>query len=63
LEDDRVIMKAWCDKEMDKAIRAGQMLMKRPGVVVPDDIVTDVLAASGASRNQSASGGPDGDAF
>jgi hypothetical protein len=54
LEDDRVIKKAWCDK----AIRAGWILIKRPDVVVPDDIVADVLAASGASSNPSASGGP-----
>jgi hypothetical protein len=27
---------------MDKAIRAGRILMRRPGVVVPDDIVVDV---------------------
>jgi hypothetical protein len=58
LEDDRAIMKAWCDKAMDKAIRAGRILMKRPGVVVPDDIVVDVLVASGTSSNPSASGDP-----
>jgi hypothetical protein len=44
LEDDRVVMKAMCDKAMDKVVRAGRILMKRPGVVVPKDIVTDVLA-------------------
>jgi hypothetical protein len=43
LEDDRAIMKEWCDKAMDKVIRAGWLLMKRPGVVMPDDIVADVL--------------------
>jgi hypothetical protein len=32
--------------------------MKRPGVVVPDDIVADVLAASATSSNPSASGEP-----
>jgi hypothetical protein len=58
LEDDRFIMKAWCDKVMDKAIRAGRVLMKRPGVVVPDDIAADVLTVSGASNYLSASGGP-----
>jgi hypothetical protein len=58
LEDDRAIMKAWCDKAMDKAIRAGRILMKRPGVVVPDDIVVDVLVASGTLSNPSASGDP-----
>jgi hypothetical protein len=30
LEGDRDIMKALCDKAMDKAIRAEQILMKRP---------------------------------
>ena len=32
--------------------------MKRPDVVVLDDIVADVLAASGTSSNLSASGEP-----
>jgi hypothetical protein len=58
LEDNRAIMKMWCDKAMDKAIRAGWILMKRHGVVVPDDIVVDMLAASATSSNPSASGGP-----
>jgi hypothetical protein len=48
-------MKAWCNKAMDKAIRIGRILMKRPGVVVPDDIVADVLAASATSSNPSTS--------
>jgi chromosome segregation ATPase len=56
LEDDRAIMKAWCDKAMDKAVRADWILMKRPGVVVPDDIVADILDASATSSNPSASG-------
>jgi hypothetical protein len=54
LEDDRDIMKAWCDKAMDKAVRTGRILMKRPGVVVPDNIVADVPAASANSSNPSA---------
>jgi hypothetical protein len=37
-------MKAWCDKAMDKVIRVGRILMKRLGVVVPDDNAADVLA-------------------
>jgi ABC-type phosphonate transport system ATPase subunit len=45
LEDDRVVMKAMCDKVMDKAFHAGRILMRRPGIVVPKDIVDDVLAA------------------
>jgi hypothetical protein len=44
LEDDHVALKAICDKAMDKDVHAGQILMRRPGVVVPDDIVADVLA-------------------
>ena len=43
LEDDCVVMKAMCDKAMDKAVRAGWILMRRPGVVVPEHIVADVL--------------------
>jgi hypothetical protein len=43
---------------MDKAIRAGQILMRRPGVVVPDDIVADVKAAPDASSRPSSSIAP-----
>jgi hypothetical protein len=32
-------MKALCDKAMDKVVRVGRILMKRPGVMVHDDIV------------------------
>jgi hypothetical protein len=46
---------------MDKAIRAGQILMRRPGVVVPDDIVTDVKAAPDASSHPSSSIAPAND--
>jgi septal ring factor EnvC (AmiA/AmiB activator) len=46
LEDDREILKASYDKAMDKAIRAGRLLMKRPDVVVREDILSDVLSAS-----------------
>jgi hypothetical protein len=45
LEDDRVVMKAMCNKAMDKVVRAGRILMRRPGAVVPEDIVADVVAA------------------
>jgi hypothetical protein len=40
---------------MDKAIRAGRILMKRPSVVVPDDIAADVKAAPDASSHPSSS--------
>jgi hypothetical protein len=38
---------------MDKAVRAGQILMRRPGVVVPDDIVANVKAAPNAASHPS----------
>jgi hypothetical protein len=38
-EDNSTILKAQHDKAMDKAIRVGRILMRRPGVIVPDDIV------------------------
>jgi hypothetical protein len=60
LEDDHGIMKAMCDKAMAKAVRAGRILMKRPRVVVPDDIVADVLAASAGVSKPSPSGDPAG---
>jgi hypothetical protein len=58
LEDNCAILKAQRDKAMDKVIRAGQILMRRPGVVVPDDIVADVKAAPDASSQPSSSIAP-----
>jgi hypothetical protein len=43
---------------MDKAIRAGRILMRRPGVVVRDDIFADVKAAPDASSRPSSSVAP-----
>ena len=51
-------MKAQRDKAMDKAIRAGRILMRRPGVVVSDDIVAGVKAAPDASSRPSSSLAP-----
>jgi hypothetical protein len=62
LEDDRVIMKAMCDKAMDKAVRDGRILMRRPGVVVPEDIVADVVATPDAASRPSSSVAPADDA-
>jgi hypothetical protein len=55
LEDSCTILKAQRDKAMDIAIRAGWILMRRPGVVVPDDIVVDVKAALDAASCPSSS--------
>jgi hypothetical protein len=60
LEDDHGIMKAMCDKVMDKPVRAGRILTKRPGVVMPEDIVADVLDASASVSKPSSSGDPAG---
>jgi hypothetical protein len=57
-EDNCAILKAQHDKAMDKAIRAGRILMRRPGVVVPDDIVANVKAAPDASSRPSSSIAP-----
>jgi hypothetical protein len=57
-EDNCVALKAQRDKAMDKAIRVGQILMRRPSVVVPDDIVADVKAAPDASSRPSSSIAP-----
>jgi hypothetical protein len=43
---------------MDKAVRAGLILMRRPGVVVPNDIVADVKAVPDASSCPSSSVAP-----
>jgi hypothetical protein len=55
LENNCVVLKAQRDRAMDKAVRAGQILMRRPGVVVPDDIVADVRAAPDATSRPSSS--------
>jgi hypothetical protein len=46
---------------MDKAIRAGWILMRRPGIVVPDDIIADVKAAPDSSSRPSSSVAPEKD--
>jgi hypothetical protein len=58
LEDDHVVMKAMCDKAMDKAVHAGRILMRRPGPVVPEDIITDVLASPAITSRPSSSATP-----
>jgi hypothetical protein len=60
-EDNFIILKAQRDKAMDKAIRAWQILMRRPGVVVLDDIVADVKAAPDSSSRPSSSVAPEKD--
>jgi uncharacterized protein YhaN len=45
--------------QRDKAIRAGRILMRRPGVVVPDDIRADVNAAPDSSSRPSSSVAPE----
>jgi hypothetical protein len=62
LEDDCVVMKAMCDKAMDKVVRAGWILMRRHGVVVPKDIVTDVLVAPAVASQPSSSATPTAEA-
>jgi chromosome segregation ATPase len=57
-EDTYATLKAQRDRAMDKAIRAGRILMRRPGVVVPDDIVADVNAAPDSSSRPSSSIAP-----
>ena len=57
-EDTSATLKAQRDKAMDKAIRAGRILMRRPSVVVPDDIVADVKAKPDASSRPSSSIAP-----
>jgi hypothetical protein len=58
LEDYRVVMKAMCGKAMDKDVRAERILMRRPGVVVPEDIVADVLATPAVASRPSSSATP-----
>jgi hypothetical protein len=58
-EDTSATLKAQRDKVMDKANRAGWILMRRPGVIVPDDIIADVNAAPDSSSRPSSSVAPD----
>jgi chromosome segregation ATPase len=58
LEDDCAVLKAQRDRAMDKSVRAGWILMRRPGVVVPDDIIADVMAAPDAASRPSSSVAP-----
>jgi hypothetical protein len=55
LEDNCTVLKAQRDKAIDKAIHARQILMRRPGVVVPDDIVADVKTTPDAASRPSSS--------
>jgi hypothetical protein len=57
-EDNCATLKAQRDKAIDIAIHAGRILMRRPSVVVPDDIVADVKAAPDASSRPSSSIAP-----
>ena len=50
-EDNCAVLKA----QRDKAVRAGRILMRRPGVVVPDDFIANVKAAPDASSRPSSS--------
>jgi septal ring factor EnvC (AmiA/AmiB activator) len=60
-EETAVTLKAQRDKAMDKAIRAGRILMRRPDVVVPEDIRVDVNAAPDSSNRPSSSVVPEKD--
>jgi septal ring factor EnvC (AmiA/AmiB activator) len=59
-EETAATLKAQRDKAMDKAIRAGRILM-RPGVVVPEDIKADVNATPDSSNRPSSSVVPEKD--
>jgi hypothetical protein len=58
-EETSATLRAQRDKAMDKAIRVGRILMRRPDVVVPDDIVADVNAAPDSSSRPSLSVAPE----
>jgi hypothetical protein len=58
-EETSATLRAQREKAMDKAIRAGRILMRRHGVVVPDDIVADVNAAPDSSSRPSSSVAPE----
>jgi hypothetical protein len=57
-EDTSATLRAQRDRAMDKAIRAGRILMRRPDVVVPDDIMAYVNAAPDSLSRPSLSVAP-----
>jgi hypothetical protein len=58
-EETSATLRAQRDKAMDKTIRAGRILMRKPGVVVPDDIMADVNVAPDSSSRPSSSVAPE----
>jgi hypothetical protein len=60
-EETSITLRARRDRAMDKAIRVGRILMRRPGMVVPDDIRADVNAAPDSSSRPSSSVAPEKD--
>jgi hypothetical protein len=58
-KDTSATLRAQRDRAMDKAVCAGRILMRRPGVIVPDDIVADVNAAPDSSSRPSSSVAPE----
>jgi hypothetical protein len=54
-EETAATLRAQRDKAMDKAIRAGRILMRRLDVVVPKDIKADVNATPDSSNRPSSS--------
>jgi uncharacterized protein YhaN len=58
-EETSATLRAQRDRAMDKAIRAGRILMRRPGVNVPDDIRANVNAAPDSSSRPSSSVTPE----
>src|SRR5688572_13963116 len=60
-EETSITLRAQRDRAMDKAIRAGRILMRRPDMVVPNDIRADVNAAPDSSSRPSSSVAPEKD--
>jgi hypothetical protein len=58
-EETPATLRAQRDRAIDKAIRVGRILMRRPGVIVPDDIRADVNAAPDSSSRPSSSVAPE----
>jgi chromosome segregation ATPase len=58
-EETSATLRAQRDRAMDKAIHVGRILMRRPGVIVPNDIRADVNAAPDSSSHPSSSVAPE----
>jgi septal ring factor EnvC (AmiA/AmiB activator) len=60
-DETSITLRAQRDRAMDKAIQVGRILMRRPGMVVPEDIRADMNAAPDSLSRPSSTIAPEKD--